>query len=245
MKFQEYKELCRELNSLDDVNFLSSKYNLTKDALLNILSQRIVRSATARYYKIKAISSRLLETWLKGKSFCQIAEELNFPPVLTASLILQQYGISKRRFWKYLLHLELVKEERVRKELLEVCEKDWVYSPKALEGQRARGKELEDFVDGWLEKKCVSFQRENELRKKYRKTPDFLLGSKLVVNNWKINWIECKASFGDYVEIKRNARKQFLPYRKQFGAGLVIYWHGYLEDFGSMRDVLIRDKEFF
>lgn len=245
MRFKDYRILYRKLNSVDDIPSLAKEFKISESALLSILSQKIVRSATSRYYKIKYYSNRLLQEWLNGKSFCELAEELKFPEVLTASLVLQAYGISKRRFWKYLTNLELVKEARVKKELSEVVEKDWIYSPKALENQRKRGAEVENFVREWLVQKAVKFRTQAELKKKYKKTPDFLLDTVLKIGDLKINWIECKANFGDHIELKRNAKKQLLPYRKLFGSGIVVYWEGYLEDLRFFRNILVRDKSFF
>jgi hypothetical protein len=245
MRYFDYKILYKRLNCLDDIPYLANEFKICESALFSILSQKIVRSATSRYYKIKNYSDKLLQDWLSGKSFCILAKELKFPEVLTASLVLQAYGLSKRRFWKYLTHLELVKEARVKNELYEVAETDWVYSPKALESQRKRGKEVENFVKEWLEKRLVKFRTQAELEKKYKKTPDFLLDTPLKISNLKINWIECKAGFGDYFELKRNAKKQLLPYRKLFGSGMVVYWEGYLEDLRFFRNILVTDKAFF
>lgn len=245
MRFYEYTRLYKRLNSVEDIPSLASEFRLPENTLRGILGQKIVRSATARYYKIKHRSYELLQDWIRGKSFVEISKELNFPPVLTSSLILHQYGLSKRRFWKYLLNLELVKEVRVKKELYEVCEKDWLYSPEALKEQRRRGEEVEIYLKKWLKRIGLRFERQEELKKRYRKTPDFLLKSFFKVDNQKINWIECKASFGDVVEFRKNAKKQFLPYRKQFGSGLVIYWQGYLEDLRPIRKVIIKDRNFF
>ncbi|MDI6709050.1 MAG: TPD domain-containing protein [Candidatus Thermoplasmatota archaeon] len=245
MRLRDYRILYRKLNSVNDIPLLASEFEISEEALLNILAQKIVRTATSRYYKVKSYSDTLLHEWLNGKTFTQLANSLKFPPVLTASLILQQYGISKRRFWKYLTNLELVKEERVREELREACDKDPVYSPASLEAQRRRGEEVEIYVKKWLIRKGLDFERQEQLKKRYRKTPDFLLKSPLKIDRLKINWVECKASFCDPIEFKKSARKQFLPYRKLFGSGLVVYWLGYLEDLRFLRRVIVKDRSYF
>ena len=245
MKLEDYKKLYRRLNGVKDVDILCKEYQMTKDALFNILSQKIVRNATARYYGVKRYGRDLVHEWLNGKSFLEIANRINFPPVLTASIILQQYGISKKRFWKYLTHLELVPDKRLKKELKEVSENDFCYSPRAMVSQRERGNTVEDTVKEWLIKQNLDFERENDLKKKYKKTPDFLLKKPLNIHGERINWIECKGSFGDAVEIRRNTKKQFLPYTEMFGKGVIIYWHGFIEDIEIIKNVIIMDRGFF
>jgi hypothetical protein len=244
MNFRVYKKLYKKLR-FENVESLVSEYNLPKDILLSILTQKIIRSTSSRYYRIKARSSIILQEWLSGKSFCTLAKELDFPPIPTASLILQQYGVSKKRFWKYLNNLKLVADERIREELLEARKKDFVYSPSALHEQQKKGREVENFINNWLTTKGLKFECQKALKKKYRKTPDFLLSSPLKVNNLHINWIECKASFGDHIELRRDSKKQFLPYRKLFGSGMAVYWLGYLDNLRSFRKIIIKDKSFF
>ncbi len=245
MKLKDYKELYKRLNNAEDVKVLCKEGKLTKDALFNILSQKIVRSATSRYYTVKRYGRDMVHEWLNKKSFLEIAERVHFPPVLTASIILQQYGISKKRFWKYITHLELVPDQRLKKELKEVAEKDFCYSPKAMVSQREHGNSVENIVKEWLMKQGIDFERENDLKKKYKKTPDFLLKKILKIDGEKIKWIECKGSFGDLVEIRRNTKKQFLPYTKMFGPGMVVYWHGFIEDTEIIEDVIVKDRSFF
>jgi len=245
MKLEIYKKLYRRLNRVEDIDTLCKEYHLTRDALFNILSQKIVRNATQRYYKIKRYSRDLVHEWLNNKSFLEIAKRIDFPPVLTASIILQQYGISKKRFWKYITHLELLPDPRLKKELTEAANADWCYSPKAMVSQRERGNKVEDAVKEWLTKQGFEFEREKDLKKRYKKTPDFLLKKPLNLDGERINWIECKASFGDAVEIRRNIKKQFLPYTEIFGSGMVVYWHGFIEDIETLKDVTFRDRGFF
>jgi hypothetical protein len=62
-----------------------------------------------------------------------------------------------------------------------------------------------------------------------------------MLNGWEINWIESKATFGDNVEIKKNIKKQLLPYLDLFGRGMVVYWFGFLDDFEGPDDIIITD----
>ena len=65
----------------------------------------------------------------------------------------------------------------------------------------------------------------------YAMTPDSRLELPVEVNGHILTWIESKASFGDPKTIRDSYKGQFLPYKTRFGAGLVIYWFGFVEDF--------------
>lgn len=245
MKIKEFKEIYQKLNRADDIKKLCDVYNIEKDTLYNILSQKIVGKTKYKYYTIRHHSRDLLHEWLHNKSFLSIARTLHFSPVMTASIILQQYGLSKKRFWRYISNLDTVKEKRIQKELKEVCDNDFVYSPRALEEQKKKGEEVENKVRCWLIEHKVSFQTEPELRKKYKKTPDFLLAEPIKIDGCDINWIECKASFGDLQEFNRNLKKQLLPYIEKFNSGMIVYWYGFIDEISTLEGIVIKDRTFF
>ena len=58
-----------------------------------------------------------------------------------------------------------------------------------------------------------------------------------------INWIDSKAMFADAATFKENI-DQFRGYNNRYGRGMVIYWHGYVEDIGSVLNgdmIILRD----
>jgi len=50
--------------------------------------------------------------------------------------------------------------------------------------------------------------------------------------------------FGDKKEIKRDYRKQLTHYVDLFGAGMVLYWYGFIEDILTDERIIVRDKRF-
>jgi hypothetical protein len=42
--------------------------------------------------------------------------------------------------------------------------------------------------------------------------------------------VESKASFGDKVQMRGDYNRQLKHYVGLFGKGLVVYWHGYIND---------------
>jgi hypothetical protein len=60
-----------------------------------------------------------------------------------------------------------------------------------------------------------------------------------------VNWIESKASFGDFIEIKRTMKRQLIPYTELFGSGAVVYWFGFLDGVRPYDGIEILDNSFF
>lgn len=77
----------------------------------------------------------------------------------------------------------------------------------------------------------LSFYDEGDLRRDgFDKTPDLLLAIQCLYKNNVINWIESKASFGDFESHERYLKDQLTSYNNRFGAGIVIYWFGFHEE---------------
>ncbi|MFH1789339.1 MAG: TPD domain-containing protein, partial [Candidatus Altiarchaeota archaeon] len=120
-------------------------------------------------------------------------------------------------------------DERLSRELSSVLRRDLVYSPAANREQARRGRFVEETVGEWLSGLGLSYKTEADCRREGRvKTPDFLLDSPSVVCGRRVNWVESKASFGDYIEVKSDSRKQVRHYVDLFGPGAVVYWYGFL-----------------
>lgn len=230
MNLKTYQELYETLATRDDLERLQDTLQYDDELLMVIYTQRVVRDATKRFYKVKRHARRFYREWQNGTTLAEMAIQEQFPPILLALMVLEQKGISRRQFWKLLADLEAVDDPRLRRELQEVGEQDLVYSPEGTERQYERGAWGEEKLAQWLTERGVPFQNEEELRANFDKTPDALLGEPVEYNGGKIHWIESKATFGDPVEIRRHVKRQLRPYLDLFGEGLVIYWFGYAED---------------
>lgn len=230
MKYGEYQDLFRKLGTPQDIDFLAENFEYDKELLLVIYTQRIVRDTTKKFYRLKAQARRLAFMWQNGTSLLEIARRFDFPPILTALMVLEQRKVSRKNFWKMINDLDSVRDRRLRTELQEVARADIVYSPEGSARQYARGRWGEAKLHTWLRAQGLEFETEKDLRAKYDKTPDILVHKPLEVNGSKKYWIESKATFGDPYEIRRHIKKQLQPYSDLFGDGAVVYWFGHVDD---------------
>jgi CDAN1-interacting nuclease 1 len=245
----EYNRIYRELNSREDAKRLSREQGLDEDLLIVILSQKIVRNTKRNYYDIKNRAPALLGHWMHGKKFTEIAQKEGFPPVLTASLMLQHTGVSKKQFKDYMNSPDSIGDRRLRQELQEALKEELIYSPDGARMQYGRGKDVEMIVKKWLDLRRIRYITEYDAKKGvYTKTPDFKLETPFKAKGKWLNWVECKASFGDEGEFKRDYGKQLSHYVNLFGAGMVCYWYGYLEDMPQHlldENIALVDRRFF
>ncbi|MFQ5907965.1 MAG: C15orf41 family protein [Thermoplasmata archaeon] len=230
MDHETYKGLYRGLETRRDLERLIRTSSYDEELLTVIYTQRVVRDATKRFYKVKRQSRRLRHQWRQGTSFVELARRRNFPPMLLALLVMGEEGVSRKRFWKMVKDLDSVEDDRLRRELRETTEEDLIYSPAGTDRQYQRGAWGEARLWQWLEAQDVPFRKEAELREKFDKTPDALLQDPLDFDGRRVQWIESKASFGDPYEIKRHVRRQLSPYVDLFGDGIVVYWFGFVDD---------------
>ena len=230
MKYGEYQDLFRKLGTPQDIDFLAENFAYDKELLLVIYTQRVVRDATRKFYRVKAQARRLAFMWQNGASLVDIAHKFDFPAILAALMILEQRKISRKNFWRMINDLDSVKDRRLRTELEEVARADIVYSPEGSARQYARGRWGEAKLHRWLDARGLKYETEKDLRAKYDKTPDILVHTPLEVNGSKKYWIESKATFGDPYEIRRHIKKQLQPYSDLFGDGAVVYWFGHVDD---------------
>lgn len=231
-----YKRLYRRLNKKGDVFKLAEIFNIPQEVLFAILSQKIVRKTKRDYHGLKKQSPKLLNQWQSGKTLLKISEERKFSPVLVSSFILRESGITKKEFREYLRYPREIKDPRIRKEIIEILEEEVVYSPEAAEIQRRNGRTAERKIGEWLDRHHVNYITEDEARALHQKTPDFLLKTPFNVDRNSIMWVESKASFGDRIQMRGDYHRQLKHYAELFGRGLVIYWHGYIDDSCAVQD---------
>ncbi len=157
--------------------------------------------------------------------------------------LFNESGRSNKQYWALVRNPESITDKELRRQIEEVTAADIINSPEGEQRQRLRGKWGEKNLQDWLDSQGITYRTEKDLRGgEFTKTPDALLDKPIVVNGWKINWIESKASFGDFVEVNKNTRKQLSPYVNLFGQGLVVYWFGFVDEITMEDGIFITDS---
>jgi hypothetical protein len=244
MQANEHRKLFNRLNKYSDIDYLAKTTEYDRELLLVLYTQKIVRKATSRFYKIKNRSEALHKLWKDGKTIYAISKHIDFPPVLLGLIILSEEGISRKAYRGFLNDINKAPTPRLKRELAQVAKKDHIYSPEGYEIQTERGRSSEDAINKFLIEHKIKFKVEAELRNNYPKTPDFLLEKPINVRGTEIKWIESKGTFGDAHEIHKNMRAQLQPYKDMFGHGMVIYWFGFISPPPMTDGILIESKEF-
>ncbi|MEM0343028.1 MAG: C15orf41 family protein [Thermoplasmata archaeon] len=245
MKYDFYKEIYSQLRKPSDIDHLAKRYGLDRELLLVMYTQRTVRDATRRFYIVKKDIKKIAREWRKGVPIVKLAREMNFPPVLLGLLLAPEIGLTRKQFWKYLRENDSCPGGRIKKEMKQVAEADIIYSPRGAQIQTERGQWGERRLHDWLDKRDIKYRTEADLRATHKKTPDCLLAKPIQINGTKVHWIESKASFGDEVELRKNARRQLKPYTDMFGTGAVVYWFGFVEGIEPPEGVVLLDGSFF
>eukprot|EP00112_Aurelia_sp_Birch-Aquarium-sp1_P001616 Seg1174.6 transcript_id=Seg1174.6/GoldUCD/mRNA.D3Y31 product="putative protein C15orf41-like" protein_id=Seg1174.6/GoldUCD/D3Y31 len=185
----------------------------------------------------------------------RIAEEVDFPPVMIARIILGEYlkrtkysesGIVPKGQVSLLLKdTQLIKDETLGKEVDLCLRNDDDCGPENDAIKRKVGEEYEKKLEEILIEKDIPFLDEEKLRVLgYDKTPDYKLEVPIAVDGHVINWIESKASFGDEESHANYLKDQFWSYTNRFGSGMVIYWFGYIDELDNNRNrgIVLHDK---
>jgi len=247
MNQDQYRKLSSELNGPEDIDKVSREYGIERELALIIYTQRITRDATARFYVVKNQIGRIAAQYDRGVGLTELARRSCFPPVLLAYLLFLHKGLPRRRFWQHVRCPENILDQRLRREISGAVAADVIYSPRGEELQRERGRRGERWLFDWLDRRQVKFMTERDLKnlKQYTKTPDALFMKPMMIGGRRVAWMESKANFGDAVEIKRNLKKQLIPYVKLFGPGVVVYWYGYISGVSPPEGITLVDADFF
>jgi hypothetical protein len=245
MKYEHYQEIYSQLKKPHDIDNLADRYGLDRELLLVLYTQRTVRDATRRFYVVKKDMKKIAKEYRSGVPIAKLARMINFPPVLLALMLSAEIGLPRKQFWKYIRDPNTCHDKRLRKELEMVAQDDIIYSPKGSQVQTERGIWGEKRLQEWLDKQDLKYRTEEDLRGEYKKTPDCLLEKPIQIDGMKIHWIESKASFGDDIELRKNARRQLKPYTEMFGTGAVVYWFGVVEGIEPPEGVTLLQGTYF
>jgi len=136
----------------------------------------------------------------------------------------------KQRVKELMKDVSKIEEESLREQVREAIREDAFYSTLLEKVKEREGLEYEFKLKQKLENITLQFLSEPSLRQLgFSKTPDFKLVVPIMIEGKVINWIESKASFGDFSTHSHFLSSQFWSYYDRFGPGLIIYWFGFIQ----------------
>ena len=131
---------------------------------------------------------------------------------------------------------------RLRLDVERVTAWDHQASPAVDALRHDAGKEYEELLEEMLAAEGIPFVTERDLRADgHARTPDVKLEVPIAVRGRIVNWIDSKASFSDPLVHVEKGVEQFQGYVNRFGPGMVIYWHGIVDELNDDPNVLLVD----
>uniref|UniRef100_A0A1B0DPN0 CDAN1-interacting nuclease 1 n=1 Tax=Phlebotomus papatasi TaxID=29031 RepID=A0A1B0DPN0_PHLPP len=243
-KYNEITEFIKNYRGLmidcdKELQTAFPEYSAT--VLSSILSREVQKRLKATYYPIQAQSARLFQQYEK-----QIAEDPQNDSVLLDMAVKVRFspvGLAR------LLLAEMFKGSRTKNEVSNMVKNPYLIPDAALGAnvrkclfndnydgpisdfiRRFMGEEYEIRLKQMAKDAGLVFNDEGDLRRTgYDKTPDLKLAIPCLYRGTPIHWIESKALFGDAANHEKYVREQLSCYRNRFGAGIVIYWMGYVD----------------
>ncbi|KAL0969675.1 hypothetical protein UPYG_G00230690 [Umbra pygmaea] len=260
----EYKEIVKFTENLRPtrqcMKILRERFpNHSQSTLLSIFSLEYQKRTKRTMYRHHApdVVERYYQRYMREAKarptapvLLELANEVNLSPALMARLILDRFlqdqeGVVSKQVLNGMLREPcLISDQNLANHVYQCTINDCCYGPLVDCIKHAIGQEAEVLLRDKLKERNLSFLDENQLRAKgYDKTPDIILEVPIAVEGHIVHWIESKASFGDDHSHHTYLNEQFWSYWNRFGPGLVIYWHGFIEELDSQRDrgILLKD----
>lgn len=265
MKLEIYNEIIEKLkgvNGRDELVEISTHFpGVTVDTLGSIYSQEIQKKMrrTHHYHYSANRTAMYYEQFLKAREkqeshiLIRMAKEFDFSPSQLARIILEKHlivteeitHVPKCRISQLIKEPFLIDDDVLSSEVLECNAVDDCYGPFADCIKHAIGYEHEFYLKKKLDSLGLPYIGEEIMREKgYDKTPDIKLEIPIAVDGFIVNWIESKASFGDEFSHDIYLREQYWSYWNRFGAGMVIYWFGFIDelDVNKEKGIILRDE---
>lgn len=224
------------------------KHNMSVDQGLSLRKALMQEKAVYGHYKMMNKSNTFLKRYENDESILQLSRRFDFPPVAIFRAILTARGWSKVKIRDSLRSPDKLLSKRDAEEFRKAEEKDSVTNVD--QGETAvRADLFEVVVENYLESLGIKYRRQEELLSEQTKehgrplnTPDFLIMDDLKINGKSIAWIDAKNFYGANVSFaKKKTKKQMNRYIDEWGAGAIVYRHGFCEGM-NIPGVLMLDE---
>jgi hypothetical protein len=234
---------------IDDVN--CGSFNI--DAVKNLHDQMMITYLKASTRRLESMKYEIADRVANGESLRKIARLAKINPYKVAKCYLETVGTLTVA--KVQQDPSTITDPRIRHEVLCCIAEDPICSVEHSLVQECMGREYEELLISCLSNLHLCFETEAELRARGKpKTPDILFlipmtisveyGGAVETQTFVVIWIDSKAMFAGPDTYNEHS-EQFKGYTNRYGRGLVIYWHGFVENvipLGLNDNVVVTDR---
>jgi hypothetical protein len=220
----------KELKMIKDMansRFKDSSIPVTDNLIRSIRAGYMKNHMIFNYKNLIKNSKNIIEKYNKGENVLHLSGQFDISPLN----ILREVFKSK---YNMKLSTLITKTNMLNSHDLEQLNLAIDSDEYALIDNSKISKESENFekeVEEFLKSHNIKYKTQEELVEEQTKiyghatnTPDFLIKSDFIINNYKINWIDAKNFYGANVPfIKDKIKKQTEKYLKTWGSGAVVF----------------------
>lgn len=238
MRQCEYEEILKQLtDSIESVDSAMQVTDASRETVMAIFMRKRQLEVKLQMKGIQAKGhepDHWYRQWQETGDILLLASTLGLPACLMARMVLKGWNDSdkqKGRVTQLLQNPQLIEDEALRCSVSHCIRMDPIYGPDQDRMRQEAGKWGEDTLYSALTSLNIPFWMEQEMRQQgYAKTPDAILLEPIAIDGSIVRWIESKAWFGDPTGHQEALKEQFFPYVNRFGPGMVIYWHGFVDE---------------
>jgi CDAN1-interacting nuclease 1 len=230
----EYNIVSRSMRTREDVSACAVAFGgrHAYETLLAVYEQSYMRQMARSFHLTKRHGEDFVRRFNSGDSLLDVAEWINLSPCMVARRFLElEMGAGRQGVTRMLRKPELIGDERVREAVQECLRSDEHAGPYVDRQRVVVGLEYEFILLDKLRNLGLEFETERDLRARDTfKTPDVLLSVPVAFDGHIVRWIDSKGKFGDEFFLRKDYTDSVSSYIGRFGRGMVIYWHGFIED---------------
>ena len=221
---------------VDEIGEIVKTKEMSLEQVLSLRSALLQQKTVYSHGRLKSRAKVLLRLYNEGVNVVDLSKRFDFPPMNIFRAILAEKKWSKSRIKESLrTPSKLSKREKEEFERAEAADR---VSNVDQSETHLRADLFEDILSDWFESKGVRLRRQTEMVSEQKlehgrpvRTPDILFLDLVEINGKPIAWIDAKHFYGADVDFQRKKMtKQMNRYIEEWGAGAIVYRHGFSEN---------------
>lgn len=243
---------CYARLSKNEINFLEQniinnpdfkKYNINIEQIQSIRSSYIKNKMIKNHPKLLKNTNNIKKDYNNKKSILEISKKYDGSPLNIMRVILLKTN-SKEKVKKIFNNPNLLNDYDY--EQFNIAKENDDFALINQDETFKRATEFEKQIEEILIKNNIKFKTQEQLAQEQIKshgyafsTPDFMIESDLIINNYSIKWIDAKNFYGSDIDfVKSKINKQTQKYLNNYGSGSIIFNLGFNKNYCNNPDIL-------